>query len=187
MRIVGGDYKGRRYDGAIPDMIRPTTDNVRESIFNILTNFIDFENLIVADICAGTGFMGFEALSRGAEKCYFFEKNRKAIELIEKISEKLKIEKTQFDIIQGSAEKKLIQIEADKPKLEFDLIFFDPPYSAGLFDNIISILSNSKLVKKGSIFVIESSNLTNLILNDNWNILQKKVYGSTNVLIAEKE
>ncbi len=177
MRIISGKYRGRKYFGAIPKGTRPTTDNVRESIFNILTNYIDFENLLVADICAGTGFMGFEALSRGAEFCFFFEKNIKTSELIKKVAFQFKIDN--YKVIAGDAQKKLKSFNKDFPEVKFDLIFFDPPYESDLFNTVIKSINDNSLLLKDCIFVVEQSLKTKIILPENYQILTERVFGTT--------
>ncbi|MFC2131221.1 16S rRNA (guanine(966)-N(2))-methyltransferase RsmD [Bacteroidota bacterium] len=187
MRIISGLYKGRRYTGAIPAVVRPTTDNVREAIFNILANHIDFDDIIVADICAGTGFMGFEALSRGAAKCYSFEKSRKVIELIKKAASQIQIPNDKYQIISGDAEKKIKKLAKDSPELKFKLVFFDPPYDSSLFNPVIGELTQSTLIESGCIFIIEHSTKTRLILPGKWDVLTERIFGGTNVVFAESK
>jgi len=177
MRIISGKYKGRRYSGAIPDGTRPTTDNVRESIFNILNNYIDFEEQMVADICAGTGFMGFEALSRAAKKCFFFEKSKKAIELINKIALQFQIDN--YEIISGDAQKKLMNFAKTNTGVKFNLIFFDPPYDSNLFNKSIEIIYRNDLLKKNGLFVVEQSLNTKIILPENYVLLTERIFGTT--------
>ena len=86
MRIVGGEHKGRQLQGKLPSGIRPTLDAVRESIYNILNNYFDWEATTMADICSGSGAMGLEALSRGAKKVYFVDKSKQACNHIKKCS-----------------------------------------------------------------------------------------------------
>jgi 16S rRNA (guanine966-N2)-methyltransferase len=185
MRIVGGIYKGRKYSGVIPDEIRPTTDNVRESIFNILSNYINFDGITVADICAGTGFLGFEAMSRGAGYCYFFEKSKKSTALISTIADSFKIPKENYKIIFGDAVKSIKSFAANFPGKKLDLIFFDPPYESGLFNPVIDAVTLYSLAEKGAIFVIEHDNKTKLILPDSWDLLDERTYGGTGVIFAK--
>ncbi|MFH1050235.1 MAG: 16S rRNA (guanine(966)-N(2))-methyltransferase RsmD [bacterium] len=181
MRIICGQYKGRKYSGAIPEGIRPTTDNLRESIFNILNNYTDFVNLVVADICAGTGFMGFEALSRGASHCYFFEKSKKTVELIKIIASQFKIENCL--VITGDALKKLKSFPQDQNNVIFDLIFFDPPYDSNLYNSVINSIYNNDLLKKEGLLVIEQPSTLNLILPKTYIIINERIFGSTKLLI----
>jgi len=183
MRIVSGKYRGRRYSGTIPSEIRPTTDNLRETIFNILANNISFESLTIADICAGTGFMGFEALSRGASKCYYFEKSRKSIELIYKIAASFKIEN--FEVIKGDAVKKLQSFSINNPDMRFDLIFFDPPYGSNQFNNIINVINENYLLVGGGLMVVEESVSTQILLPENFEKVSEKTFGATRIIILK--
>lgn len=180
MRIISGKYRGRRYSGAIPAEIRPTTDNARESIFNILSNHLSFEGKVIADICAGTGFLGFEALSRGTEYCYFFEKSSKSIALIQKIASQLSVDN--FKIFKGDAYKKIKSMKSEINNIAFDLIFFDPPYQSALFNPVIGAIADFELLKKGGIFVVEQSSATQLIIPDKFHVLNERKMGDTKVL-----
>ena len=75
MRVVGGSSRGRRLAAPVPDAVRPTSDRVRESIFNILASVVDLEGMKVVDLFAGTGALGIEALSRGAGSVTFVERD----------------------------------------------------------------------------------------------------------------
>ncbi|MCG6961153.1 RsmD family RNA methyltransferase, partial [bacterium BMS3Abin03] len=75
MRIISGIYRGRLINVPKSDLIRPTTDRVRETLFNLLSNIIEFEDIKVLDIYAGSGSLGLECLSRGANEIHFIEKN----------------------------------------------------------------------------------------------------------------
>lgn len=183
MRIISGKYKGRSFSGAIPAGIRPTTDNIRETIFNILSNYIELEGTLVADICAGTGFMGFESISRGAEFCYFFEKSRKSIELINKISKQFRIEC--YKILQGDAVKNLKKFCNEFGEKQFDLIIFDPPYESNLYNSVIEEIFQNKLLSKEGILVIEMSVSLNLILDKKYKILTERAFGTTKLLLAK--
>jgi 16S rRNA (guanine966-N2)-methyltransferase len=195
MRIIAGEYKGKLISKSIPSGIRPTTDKVRESLFNILTNHIDFKEKIVADICAGTGFLGFEALSRGAQLCYFFEKNRKVIEFIKKSAKDLGISKDNYKIIPGDALKtinKFSEKNSDPEfhiqninNIHFDIIFFDPPYNSGLFNPVIDAVTNSSLIRTGTIFIIEYPNKLKLVLPEICKILSERTYSTTSITITE--
>ena len=130
MRIIGGKYGSRRINVKIPDNVRPTTDRVRESIFNILNNLIDFQDLKVLDLFAGTGAFGFEALSRGSAYTQFVEKNKRTFELIRSVANSLEIPKSDYGIINGDAVKYL---QNDKAQFSYDLIFADPPYDNDIY------------------------------------------------------
>ncbi|WP_245628469.1 16S rRNA (guanine(966)-N(2))-methyltransferase RsmD [Fervidicola ferrireducens] len=152
MRITGGMFRGRRIKSLPGESTRPTSDIVRESLFNILGEKI--VNCSFLDIFAGTGSVGIEALSRGAEKAAFIEKSGFACRVI----------KENLDIL-GVSEKGII-IKSDflkgLRKLEntnttYDVIFLDPPYNKGYASNCLEVLTCSKLLKPGFIIVVQHS------------------------------
>ena len=105
MRVIGGRFGGRKIPSPKSETIRPTSDFVRESIFNILNNLIDFEDIVVCDIFAGTGALGLESLSRGASYAYFIEKNRMNANNIKTLMSDFGVEKEEYSIICNDAKK----------------------------------------------------------------------------------
>ena len=123
MRIVAGQWRGRPLVAPRGDATRPTADRTRETLFSMLLSRIgSFEGLSVGDFFAGSGALGFEALSRGAATCVFVEQDRAALDAIRANGDKLGIRP---DIRQSSV---LSLGPASKP---LDLIFMDPPYQSG--------------------------------------------------------
>jgi 16S rRNA (guanine966-N2)-methyltransferase len=179
MRIVSGEYKGRRSQLAVPPGVRPTADAVRETIFNILDNYIEFDDMQVLDICAGTGFLGFEAISRGAAHCTFIEKSRRTADFITKNAEIIKIAKDKFTIIVSDAVKAINKLSDSQSS--FDLIFFDPPYQAGIEDNVIASICKSNIIHQDTTIVIEHSSLISPHYPDTWELLTSRVFGETQV------
>ncbi|WP_170370268.1 16S rRNA (guanine(966)-N(2))-methyltransferase RsmD [Ruegeria arenilitoris] len=126
MRIIAGDFRGRALasvgKGDAGSHLRPTTDRVRESLFNVLNHLIDFDGLRVLDLFAGTGALGLEALSRGAAHVTFVDDGRVAQGLIRK----------NIDLTRSADRTALIRRDAtrlgDNPREPFDLICLDPPY-----------------------------------------------------------
>lgn len=131
MRIISGKYKSRKLVAPKGDSTRPTSDRARESLFNVLSNLLDFEGISVLDLFAGSGAFAFEALSRGATKATLVEQNRKVIEAIRENSQALEIG-PQVQIFQKDVYQWLSQITIDDRRsaigIPFDLIFADPPY-----------------------------------------------------------
>ena len=125
MRIVGGQFRGRVLFSPEGQVTRPTADRVRESLFNILTGVGDLEGVSVLDVFAGTGALGFEALSRGADRVTFIENDPAALKVIGENIKKL-----------GVADRTtVLRLDATKPAKAakpFDLVMFDPPYRSGL-------------------------------------------------------
>lgn len=123
MRIIAGQWRGRPLAAPKGDATRPTADRTRETLFSMLLSRIgSFEGLSVGDFFAGSGALGFEALSRGAASCLFVEQDRTALDAIRANADRLGVRP---DIRQGSV---LSLGSAGKP---LDLIFMDPPYNSG--------------------------------------------------------
>jgi 16S rRNA (guanine966-N2)-methyltransferase len=121
MRIISGAHKGRRLEAPDWPGLRPTSDRLRETLFNILASRI--ESARVLDGCAGTGAVGIEALSRGAAHVTFVDRDRRAIELVERNLARCGIAHG-FAIIRGDLGSPGTRL----PQSAFDLIFLDPPY-----------------------------------------------------------
>ena len=122
MRIIAGKWRGRTIEAPPGQTTRPTADRVRETLFSMLASrLISFEELRVADLFAGSGALGFEALSRGAASATFVESDAKAATIIRRNAEKLG---ASAQILGNSA----LALPRSQP---FDLIFADPPYAAG--------------------------------------------------------
>jgi 16S rRNA (guanine(966)-N(2))-methyltransferase RsmD len=184
MRIISGKYKGRRFDKKLPAGIRPTTDSTKETVFNILSNLIDFDKLFICDVFAGSGGLGFECLSREAAFCTFVDKSGKSLRYIKEFAEELNIGKDTYECIKSDAMKFLGQ-EKD---LKYDIFFIDPPYNLRIGDAIINKITDSGLLNKNGIIVAESSITDGIILPDNFEILHHKIFGSTQVhFMSEKE
>lgn len=178
MRIISGKYGGRVLKSKIPMSIRPTTDRLRERIFNILFNHIDWSNKpIVSDIFAGSGALGFEAISLGAQHCYFFEKNKKAIDLIINNAEDLRINQDGYTIFKSDALKELKNLQ--NTNIFFDLCFIDPPYFKNLVLKALESILFSKLIHKNSIIVIEHSELEKIIIPEELFTFDKRNDGSS--------
>ncbi|MCP3728862.1 16S rRNA (guanine(966)-N(2))-methyltransferase RsmD [Sphingomonas sp. MG17] len=123
MRIIAGQWRGRVLVAPKGDATRPTADRTREALFSMLTSRVgSFEGLAVADLFAGSGALGFEALSRGAASCLFVEQDRAALDALRANAEKLGV---RADIRASSV---LALGPAAKP---LDLILMDPPYGTG--------------------------------------------------------
>ena len=124
MRVIAGEFKGRVLKGPKDYKTRPTSDRLRETLFNILQSKID-EHTKYLDLCAGTGAVGIEAISRGCGFVSFVDISRKACALIEENLDLLKIPEEKTEVLLSPAEK---FISREKSK-SFDIIFFDPPYA----------------------------------------------------------
>lgn len=150
MRIITGDFKGRRLE--MPDNynIRPTTEKVKEALFSMISG--NLYDAVCVDLFCGTGNLGLEALSRGAEKCYFCDNSRSSIELTKRNIEMCKAEQWS-QIIAGDFEKALDTISSSGKKV--DIFFLDPPYKKGLYDRCLELIREKKLLSDEGIIVCE--------------------------------
>ncbi|GIL16791.1 MAG: methyltransferase [Oligoflexia bacterium] len=149
MRIISGKYRGHHLTSFQAGHIRPTTDRVKESMFNILMN--DIEGARVIDLFSGTGNLGLEALSRGAREVVFVEKNKSSIDILKKNIAKLKIEEP-YQIIQKDVLSFLKSYQGEP----FDLIFADPPFTEEMAHDVMMGASASQLFHENTLMLIES-------------------------------
>lgn len=172
MRIVAGIYGGRRLHVSKGRDIRPTSDKVRGAIFNTLGGYIDFQGAQVLDAFCGTGALGLEALSRGAEHCTFIDKARTSLDLAKGNAADLGAE--------GASTFKIG--DASKVSLSgaYSLVFLDPPYAKGLvqqaLDNLRPVMADE------AICVVESEKALDLGIDQDFELLKEKIYGDTKVL-----
>ncbi len=151
MRIISGLYRGRILRNPSDNKTRPTSDRLRETLFNILTPKITEETRFL-DLCAGTGAIGIEALSRGAESATFVDKSRRACGLIEANLDLLTIPEEQTKIHCSSAEN-FVSRSHEKG---WDIIFYDPPYKENYAVILHEIGENdSSILDKNGIFIAE--------------------------------
>ena len=144
MRVITGTARGRKLKTPAGYDIRPTTDNVKEALFNIIQ--FDVEGRRVLDLFAGTGQLGIECLSRGAASAVFMDQSREALRIV---GENLKACGLQGKLCQMDALRFLQQAES------FDLIFVDPPYDANLYISVLKCINSVDILSEGGIIVCE--------------------------------
>lgn len=151
MRIVAGTAKGRALLGPKGhDEIRPTADRVRETIFNVLGQWMD--GLTVLDLYAGTGALAFEALSRGAKSAVLVDSGRQAQELIRKNAEALGFGQ-QVELLRMPVERAFPQLSSRGQR--FELIFADPPYAAQAVKKVLTGVQTGALLSPGGRLCLE--------------------------------
>jgi 16S rRNA (guanine966-N2)-methyltransferase len=150
MRIVAGEWRGRTID-ALPGLAtRPTADRARETLFSMLASRLgSFEDLRVADLFAGSGALGFEALSRGAASAAFVESDSSAAAILKRNAQKLGADE-RVRILRGSA-------LALPPSESFDLVFADPPYGPGSGSAVVQSVSRAGWLAPGGWMSVETS------------------------------
>ena len=173
MRIIGGKYKGRRLFATINQQVRPTSDRVKESVFNILNE--ECLEADVLDVFCGSGALGLEALSRGANQVVFIDKD---IENIKKNIEWIE-EKDDIQVIKGSAIPFL-----KKTSLQFDLIFLDPPWKeSSLFDHALKAIFDFDILKSKGIIICEHKK--KIINFESYSILRQVTYGQKMITLIK--
>jgi 16S rRNA (guanine(966)-N(2))-methyltransferase RsmD len=153
--VIAGQYRSRPLRSLPGAEIRPTADRLRETLFNVLTagNPDALKGVIWADLYAGTGAVGIEALSRGAGKVYFVDEARAAVKLIRENLESLQV-KAGFDLTQGEVSKTLRRWEAKG--VLFDFIFLDPPYVRETeYRDTLEFLSQSSVLADAATVIAE--------------------------------
>ncbi len=156
VQIIGGEYRSRRLKVINADGLRPTSSRMREMLFNWLQ--MEIPGAIVVDLFAGTGALGIEALSRGAKRAIFIEKNPKVFTLLKQNLTTLKIPKERYLLLPISAESFLQNSEQYLPQnaIESRLhLFLDPPFFAELYEETLTALKESRLFEKISSLSLE--------------------------------
>jgi len=150
MRIISGQFKGRRIQVPTNITARPTTDFAKEGLFNLLNNRIDFEGIDVLDLFAGTGSISIEFVSRDCKSVISIEQNDRHSTFIRKVCTELKI--NNLSLIKTDVFKFITGCHT-----QFDMIFADPPYELEQLPQIPDLIFAKKLLKEGGLFVLEHS------------------------------
>ena len=164
MQITGGALKSRKLQSPKGDNVRPTLSQIRESVFSILWNLVDFEEASFLDAFAGSGIMGFEAISRGFKSVSFIEKDRNTYNLLKTNASTLNVS---ADFYFGDTIKVLKKIDKS-----FDVIYIDPPYLNGLYEKA---LGNIKITSGGYI-ILEHLKETDIDFAP-YKLIKQKIYG----------
>lgn len=170
MRIIGGKYKGTRYNVSGQIKARPTTDFAKEALFNILHHQLDFEEISVLDLFAGIGSISIEFVSRGSQKVWAVEQNRKLVRFIQDLNLKLNSQ-DQLKVVQADVFKFL-----NTCTIKFDLIFADPPYHIDKMPKLPDLILNKELLLEGGLLIIEHDKFTDF--SDHANYFETRKYGN---------
>ena len=175
VRIIGGQFKRRVVRFVDAEGLRPTPDRLRETLFNWLLS--DMHGAYVLDSCAGSGVLGFEALSRGAAHATFIEVNPAQSEMLRQSADQLRLDDSTYQIMQGTAEQVLAQTLLTQHY--FDVVFIDPPYAQDLWQPILTALITGSFIDTDTLIYLEAdkdldSQLTQLANTLNENLSQQQ-------------
>jgi len=177
MRVIGGEYRGRRLNAPVASHIRPTSDRVREAIFDILFSLGGVVDLTVADLFAGTGALGIEALSPGAASVTFVERDPRSIEAI-----RTNLASAGLVDAESAGDATIVRADVDawvgSTASRYDLVLCDPPYDYTGWESLVSRLPTE-------LAVLESG--VGLPPVEGWDVLRSRRYGGTIVTVARPE
>lgn len=181
MRIIAGRWRGRRIAAPGTHLTRPTADRVRESLFNVIASILKnegrtFEDFRVLDVFAGSGALGFEAISRGAPSGAFIEQNVEAFTTLLENIQHLKAQ----DILPAYRRD---ACDPGKPHGTFNMIFLDPPYGKGLAPRAAKALERMGWIASDALFIVELGSLEEEFNLEGFVRLDRRVYGNTQLLI----
>jgi len=181
MRIIAGIHRGRILASPRDRSVRPTTDRAKQTIFDVLTNRIDFEGLAVLDLFAGSGSLGLEAISRGASSVTFVDNARESLALLQK------------NIVALHCEDRSTTYQADafwylkNTQARYDVVFADPPYRLERIGTIPKAIHESGVLKEHAFIVMEHSRESAIDLDEKIYDILRKPFGQTTVLILQSK
>jgi 16S rRNA (guanine966-N2)-methyltransferase len=172
VRIIGGELRGRKLTFPDIESLRPSTDRIRETVFNWLQN--DVPGARCLDLFCGSGALGYEALSRGARSVFFVDEEKRVCDQIRANNALLKADNA--EIFCGTAQ----QFLAQAPAAEFDVVFLDPPFQRDMLQGICEKLVQSNcLAHKSALVYLEAEfPLEDLSLPDEWRLVRSKKAGA---------
>lgn len=179
-RIIGGKWRGRKIKFEDADGLRPTTDRIRETVFNWLQPYIHKSSCL--DVFAGSGVLGFEALSRGAQEVVFIEHNNETVKNLKLNSSVLDAENV--SIFQQDA---LFWLQSVSRDHRFDLVFLDPPFHTDLLLKACAALNNSRCLAEDAIIYVEHNIDTDIDVPENWHVLKEKKAGQVAYKLFEHQ
>lgn len=147
MRIIAGEYKGRKLESPADNSVRPTTDKVKEALFSILADRMWGSRVL--DLFSGTGNLGIEALSRGAAECVFCDSSRESLRLIKSNIAHCKAQEG-ARVVPGDFKKTLMNLDG-----QFDIILLDPPYDKGFIEPAFELIRQQNLLAEDGVIVAE--------------------------------
>ena len=178
MRIVAGKYGGRKVVAPKGRGVRPTLEKVREAIFDSLGP--QFSDALVLDLFAGSGAMGFEALSRGATTVVFVDIEQRSADAVKENARLLGVAPENFDLMVMPAQNAIRRLASRG--MVFDVVFVDPPWESGFYDQVMLELSLSGIVRPDGVVVVEHARRYPVdAVFGPLNMVKDRTYGDTGV------
>jgi len=173
VQILAGTYRGRKIKSSSSQAIRPCSSRVKKSVFDTLASRIDFEGASVLDLFAGFGSLGFEALSRGADRVSFVDQHVEALKALKTTATQLGVQKC-VKIVNADVSAFL-----GRAREPFDLLFCDPPYSWPDYNRLLEQIFGGALLAEGGVLLMEHSTQANFTSSPYYSF--HKDYGMTRV------
>ena len=183
LRVISGKARGLKLDTPKNQDVRPTTDRVKESLFNMINSYIMDSNIL--DLFAGTGSLGIECLSRGAKNCVFVDKSKDSINIVRSNVKKARVE-NESTILNVDFKDAVKRLSTQNQK--FDVIFMNPPYYENMFIECLKSIDKFNLLDEDGIIVVEHD--TKDLFEDSIGRLNKsreKKYGNTTLTFYKLE
>ena len=162
MRVISGKFKYKALYNPKDNRVRPTTDRIKETLFNIVSAKGKTGNVFVLDLFAGSGALGIESLSRGAEKVIFIDKDRDSCSLVNQNLKHVGAESSEYEVYNVDYEFALKKLK-DK---NFDLIFIDPPYALHIENRVLDLIKKYNVLSKDGLIVVEHDAKNVFVDND---------------------
>ena len=179
IRIIGGKWKGKKIYFDLNDDLRPTPDRAKETLFNWLGQ--DLNKMYCLDLFSGTGALGFEAFSRGAQKVTFVERNKEYLQKIQKVFLEMN-EKADCDFFCAEC---LEWIQSNSSETKYDLIFIDPPFNKNLIHDLLDAILEKELLSKNGLIYFEFEKKLDLEIPESLTLKKKKSLGKKSYVLAE--
>ena len=179
IRIIGGKWKSKKIYFDLNDDLRPTPDRAKETLFNWLGQ--DLNKMYCLDLFSGTGALGFEAFSRGAEKVTFVERNKEYLQKIKKVFLEMN-EKADCDFFCAEC---LDWIQNNSSETKYDLIFIDPPFNKNLIHDLLTAILEKELLSKNGQIYFEFEKKLDLEIPKSLSLKKKKSLGKKSYVLAE--
>ncbi len=182
MRIISGNFKGKKILQPKDNLTRPLKDLTKESIFNLINHSkkinLDFKNSIVLDLFSGVGSFGIECLSRGVKYVVFYENYNDVLPILKKNLKFLK-NLENFKIIENDIYAKGAFLNLG---FKFNIIFLDPPYKDKNLESLLSRLKGSNIIDQDGIVILHRHKNEEIVLPNNYKIIEERKYGISKIL-----